>query len=1126
MNLFQFDKLKAPLVTSALLLGVVACSNYDDEISDLSGRIDGIESTYVTISSMETQIAAVRADIPDLTSIYNRLTAVETEVVRIVDVDVADLKSAIVNFESSLATSNADIASIQASVDALEPKLQAAIDLVNEQLLSTIESVKTDLESTISSLELMDEEGVKDIVTEDFLTAMLDNVYLTEVTLSQIQSLVTEEYLTAILNDVYLKEVTEDYLTDILDGVYLTDVSLTQIQSLVTESYLTEILNDVYLSEVTLSQIQSLVGDENEGFIKDIVDAMASASKWVGSDELSKYLLLEDAYTDEDAKAAAKEYFESIKITLITATDGTDITADAIQLTQATVTELDAALEALTSRVAELEGRIQSLVFVPETASNFAVTFAAKNYVTFGGSEVYLTPVESTKKLIFQVSPASWASKFTKENVSLLLSEYTRAEDPFTITDITVGTEGTDGKFTVTLKYNFDKGHDYGYGVALHIDMDAISEDATEGTDFITEYVSVEVKAGTDITDDIVYGGEYDGRFVEVATSSNRTTNLAIDVQYDYTDAITFFGNCDWYVGDKLFSEVYEENLFKITGPTVKATVAPIDNVSAYTLTTTSAQIKTPSTDLIGNVVSSSDYTYALQYGSSSIPFGKANFTVNVTNLTHEFETNNWEIVWDYSKTTPYVSSDYDVIDGGIVIDPTDKMTAEMFNEVYRNQTSNYEVKVYNTDGTIANVNVGVGVTFPSMVNSSSDVQQVCITFDPNGNLQTANYLVVYTNTDIFGDIVEIETVVRFDGIPTLTNLSTISEEFSYLGQNSDVVATDIITELWTANQSELEPHMTAAQFEEIVDNSILSTSSSNPYMHLNIPSSENQLEVIYSNFSSLNYGNPYTLTLYLNSSVLGTEFATITASVTLNNNNEIIPSTAFVDEYNRVKMETVFDASVPSYEIINFALTTAFGISTEATGTVDMVYTVNEDLNQWAIDYPSLRAPGVGTQGKLNWNDWNKSELDMLVTAYINGNEVASLEFIAYVENPFGDVTNISSTDLNLYIDDLTGSVDLNDAISLLIYEGTSDEANIFSAYQDAFGIAPTFEYVGTDNTSTAKLVQENGDLVEFSAAASTSATMIKPVTYTYKATYDTDFFGTYEGEINVIVNEAGVSA
>ncbi|MFI3263476.1 MAG: hypothetical protein R3Y26_11320 [Rikenellaceae bacterium] len=36
----------------------------------------------------------------------------------------------------------------------------------------------------------------------------------------------------------------------------------------------------------------------------------------------------------------------------------------------------------------------------------------------------------------------------------------------------------------------------------------------------------------------------------------------------------------------------------------------------------------------------------------------------------------------------------------------------------------------------------------------------------------------------------------------------------------------------------------------------------------------------------------------------------------------------------------------------------------------------------------------------------------------------------------------------------------------------------------------------------------------------------MIKPVTYTYKATYDTDFFGTYEGEINVIVNEAGVSA
>ncbi|MFI3265392.1 MAG: hypothetical protein SNG38_01580 [Rikenellaceae bacterium] len=1002
MNLFKFNKLKTPLLLGAMLLSVVACSDYDDEIGGLSDRIDAIEGTYVTISSMESQIAAVTATIPDLTSIYNRLDALEGE---LEGVDLSEL--------------------------------QAAIDGLNATIETSIESV----------------------VTTDFLTEMLDNVYLTE---------------------------------------------------------------------ITLAQIQALLGDENEGLIADIVSAMAAASQWVGNDALADYLLIEDAYTNEDALTVVDSYFEEVKETLI-ADVAEKILSEEITLSSGAVTTIQSALENLTSRVAELEGRIQSLIFVPETADKFAVKFAGKDYVKFGEEMVYLAPVSSTRELTFQVSPASWAGKFTTENVTLYSVEYTRAEQPFTIVDVVASEEG-DGKFTVSLIYNFDDAvSDYGHGIALHIDMEAVSG-STSSTDFITEYVSVDVEAGEDVASSIYYG-KYEGdMFIPFAGVDGQVVIYdieEIEKSYDYTETINFLDGCDWYVlnDDTLvtFASLYDSpSLLSIKEPTDEATLSPSTNESSYELTATSATIISGSADLIGDVITSGEYLFALTYGDESISLGSASTEITVVERALSYEAIPWNVMWTYASGNAYTSAASLTIDGCISI--SDSMSAEMFNEMYVNNnnisTTGF-AKIYAVDG-VEVPGASAEVVFFSAVNGSSDVKpiQVVLSGMPT---ETAEYLVVYTDPNVFSDNVEIEVPISFTGMPVVTGLDLGSvSPFSYIGQTSDVILDNLSAELWAVNKDAFEGHISEAEFESVISSIILTGSDG-----IRLRAANDVLSVRYANFAKFDFDTPYELSLELNDSVFGDAFTAISATVTLENNlrDYLQVANAFVDANGNVEIMTEL-LGVDNFDVIDKDLlsTHTFNVDANVTGEVKLVYSVVEDLDEWSIENPSSVIPTV-ENGVLVWGDWDSPEISMIVEAYVNDILVANNEFIAYITSPLGD--EIVTEDMNLYIEDLTGSVDLDDAISLMLNKDGISE-NVFLNYMYAFGSdAPEFTYAGTNDSTTPSLVEIDADnVVSFSSNANTSVVMQKPVEYYYDVTFQTYLFGTIEGRVTVVVNENGASA
>lgn len=1022
----------------AMLLGTFACSNYDDEISDLNGRIDNIEGSYVTVSSMESQIAAVSASIPDLTSIYSRLTSIEGQ--------LGDLESSVASMEGDLAGLNVDLEDLQSTATSLED----AIATLN----TTMDGLNQTIETSIST-----------VVTEDFLTAMLDNVYLTEITLSDITSLLTSDVLVALL------------------------------------------------------------GDENEGIIKDIVDAMAEAANWVGNDELANYLLLEDAYTDEDAKAAAEEYFNSIKDTLLSATAGEDMVED-IELNAEAISKLADALEALESRIADLEGRIQSVVFVPETAGVFATTFTGKDYVTIEKELVYLTDATSTQELTFRVSPSSWASKLTTENVTLYSEEYTRSEAPFTIESI-VASETEAGKFTVSLKYNLDEAALYGYGLALYINVD--------GADYTTSYVSVDVEAGADKTNSIVYGGYYSGEFATIASIDNVSVKESLSKSYDYTETVNFFDACAWYVvsADANGAPVYtsfaslysNDSILSITEPKDAATLAVDTNKDSYTLTATSATIKSGATSaLIGDVITSGDYTFALVNGETSIPFGTAFSELTITQQTHDFVSTAWSFNYEYGVTS--YNSETFAIDTGIVIDQTvNAMSAEIFNALYGliaytdYPNDGRSLVIYESDK-VTPAAISGYMYFESRVNSESDVKPLAIKLSNVTNV-TADYVMVYTNTDVLGDIVTIEIPIHVEAIPAITAIPAINAEFEFEGQSSNELLASISAELWKVNSEALTSHMTEEQFTAMIANQT-TVDNSSAAMSLSVAS--DVLSVSYD-FSTLVFGEKYPMVVNFNDTTLGDDFTSIEATVTLNNSlaGSITAANAFVDGNGNVEIETVLTAD--SFTVADKDLVSTHNLisSNSLIDGVTMTYSIVEDLDAWKVANPTLSAPTC-VNNKLVWNEWNSNEIKMVVEAELQGVVVDSKEFTAYIVNPLADA--ITTTALNLYIDDLTGTVDLNEAISL-IQSKTNPSSNVFPTYQSAFGAAPVFEYVGTSDSTTSVLVELNGDIVSFdTAVATSSAVMQNAVSYTYKVTYETNYFGSYTAEISVKVNEAGVSA
>ncbi|MBQ2374341.1 MAG: hypothetical protein II299_04460 [Alistipes sp.] len=377
-------------------------------------------------------------------------------------------------------------------------------------------------------------------------------------------------------------------------------------------------------------------------------DLHAAILGWTG-DELKDFLTAEalEAYvTDEALVEALEEYLTAEDIAdFITADAVKDLIAEADNsealkaaiieamtgeegAVTVEVSKLNAAIEALAKRVEALEGKVQSIVWVPtvyEQAASGMVMFSGASYYVFSGpnpidnqttaAPVSLVLTNATKTLKFKVTPAAAAKAITAEDLTIdeqTTATRAQASEYFNV----VSVEGDDNGF-ISVKVEVTD-HE---AVAAAIEDEKypiISLNVKE--DCASNYIMVG-SVGRDATATLAYGNFVDGAFVAVEEPTEATA-----VYYDSTEPVTTLPAATAYfvVGDEYY-ELPEGVECVVTEPEVDHIVCGQDEETGdYNVTLDG------SAENVGEVISL-PYEVSIAYGEETAIIDTYDYEIEVS---------------------------------------------------------------------------------------------------------------------------------------------------------------------------------------------------------------------------------------------------------------------------------------------------------------------------------------------------------------------------------------------------------------------------------------------------------------------------------------------------------------
>lgn len=889
-----------------------------------------------------------------------------------------------------------DIDSINKKLDELETvtikDLQSQIDGVK----SSVEAID-DLTSRLSDLEGK-VEGMGDVAQklrdlENTLKSYVDNAVKS-----------SEE---TMRNEFATKSALNDLISRLekLEGVDVQSLIDAAIEEFKKDSWLGEQIND-YIA--------------NYKFDYDYVNAEGAA----------------DAVLKE-IQAQNEEYKEAI-LALIGSADGLTVSKEMLS------DELKAYLEKieeLEKRVADLENRIQSLVYVPAYADGkvvFPASYAIQ--MTNGEGETSYFSLGAAEKqqaeLKFRVTPASLAveSKLNAETLSIVTEEVmTRAEGAaFTIDEVKEW-NAAKGEFVVVVSTDYDyfearlEEQPKTLVIALHVAIDnaaSTEENPLQGIEYTSEFIPTE-GGQTFAVNNLLTVARLEGdKYVEL-----KNNEYASDVEFTDKNVRNFFEGYSVVLkqdGELMALNSVWENVpqFELVAPEDAATVTN-SHEENYELTETSAAIVTPAPELVGDVITSGAFTFRLkdQNGNYADVNTQAVAKLNIISVDTEVETAQLDapVVWNYAAASG--SQEYTA-----QYEFTNKLDVERFNAL-KSLMPTFTV----TDAKGATVSdIQVAAESYSQPSAEGDVQRMTLklTDAQNHFIAGGNYTVVALYEEsAAGTTVTVKFPLTVEGLPAVAD-QLITKEIAYEPNTRQYkVFLDFARIIWNTWGEAAEKYFADyATFKSALNGKqFVSTSEEENTLR----AEDGSQILIGSDNIAVSFAKtetPYELSGKLTTTwglevVFGGTFTLNKPQGVLLQRGSDLPAD------NRVLIATTLEGGV--FSVDNKDLVNTYFYDGGVAGVSVRFALDNSDEE---ADFGTASVSGT----MLSWGSYKGLELPIVVTLEDNNGVVFDMqEFTAYIVDPIKDTEittregsiGATTTDQSLYISTLLTLKDMNGA-------------------------------------------------------------------------------------------------
>lgn len=992
------------LVLSGIMLAGVGCKNYDDDIDKINNRLDEL---YVTVADLDEQIESVRNAIPSLDALNEEVAALRSE--------LDGVKTDVASIDQKLEA----IGDVQAKLNELSQELK---DYVNGAIQSSEETLRNELatKGAVSELEALIEGIQEDYKAEleeinNKLTALEGTVgELPAVDFSgDIQEL--KDRLTALEGSAADAEALADLTgrVEALEGIKVLTES--DVNTLI-ESQISEMLDgEPWLGDSLNEAIAAYL--TNNGYITN-----AALNGYATYNETLAKLIAEMENEQSDYAAALIAFIQA---------NQTQIDANELQiLVDGNQKKMSELMNEFSERLFALENRIQSLVYVPsslnETSNRIPVTPAP--YIIFDDdSREYLG--NQTLEMTFRVSPASLADKIVKEGtVSIITRKVSMSSTngpAFTVESVTAS-EQNEGEFTVkaTTAYKFGSDNDETLAIALNIKIAGVttgSEDEQTthtGIDYTTSFLGLYPTGRAARINDNLRIVKVDDEGKLVAGLSNGLYSSSL--KYNDYSVVNFLEGFDvyYYDGKKYMplSEMWGVLESSRSAFDKKATINSA-NEKSYKVTPESVQINeanlpTPDTNLIGDVITSSKVTFTVALGEKSLEIGEAQHKVTVVSNGVETSVPQTAIAWNHTKASSKVYEGKAVdLEPNVSVDHYKEMKTwddlenrnyylanniEVFNSFMTENKWIVYVADKNTNNIVANAYVVLNLT--STPTAENDVQRITPTFYGMTFAEGGEYIAYAKFVHSDKTTTTITIPVTASGAPEISY--EISKEVMYIGTPTYTVVENFAEALWNDNYKEafgskeaflgVVAAMTAATGE---DEATLSVAG-------------NDITVTFP--AEYKFDTPYYSTLTL-ADKSGLEIV-FPAEITLTEAHATLtPNPLFVTN-GRVNAIAEFNADGSRYDVVAQPLGNAYTYE-EELDDVAIRYEINREQQGDKLDEMAENGqivPQIDDQNKLIWNDWDALELK--VDAYLvftNSNEEVKdsrVTFTVAIDSPYAD--------------------------------------------------------------------------------------------------------------------------
>lgn len=882
--------------------------------------------------------------------------------------------------------------------------------------------------------------------------------------------------------------------------------------------------------------IVKLMGDQFKGQMEKYIADNTTA--WNNAVSTATMELLKNAEGDLYKKIA--EIAEK-------AVETPDLGTNALWLSQNDLTAAFAEYDKVASRVAELEGRIQSVVYVPKSldeAQNNTVYFQGAAYIESAGQKYYLTNVGvSTATLTFKVSPASKAAEIkaafdNKEdkdaNITFFAKEITRAAGDkvtFTVDEVITSEDGLkEGLFSVKIStdYTFSEAANP-LAFAMNIHIASAQEGNSYGIDYTTAYMGADATAGGKINDKLVVAKKDGDKWMEIAAGA---TTYETELPYDSKATVKFFDGFKIYykttgTGDeayKLPADLWGTSLKLVFAePTAAATGAQgtgsAYDANNYTFAATNFKFKaaSPIAATIGNVVTSGKYKLQATIGEALVDFElfEAEQQVTIVGTTDAYAANPATLAWNYTNATTgsnvYELKNIDMKDA-ISMAKYKELKAMSYNAT-PDQVGSYVVTIMKgEDDKTADFAVdGDSFILSSDPQTENDPMRVNLKFtiDAKAAATAGEYTAIAKYCIEEGVYNTISVPLTVKAMPELitkpvpSNKLALTLSTGYDGNLVYTVAEDFTKLIPYDEAAHKEAFNDKNTFDTFVASLTAGAATADDKATLSLDTKA--IKVTFT--VPFVFGKTYKPSIVLTSSLVD---VTVNCDCTLTDPKATMtPDLNFLT--NGVAKTTATLGS--TFAVVDKELKDAYSYTGSVQNTTISYEVANEESKTDAAlqaQYDALAAlsgtaPIVDSK-KLKWNDWNG--LSLIIKASLkddNGIALDTQYFTVKVDNPVKDsAIAVKTADAAIYAET---STDLNLASLLTLKD--MNGANLFAAAQTD-GLAADAKTALTGE-ATYEIVGDHPAYITISGKTLSyvkgSLELSKVVTVTVKVTYKNKF-------------------